>query len=850
MLQDMTLLDCYQFAFATLQRVYSNHIPADSDPQEINFVLGNSLSLIKAVLSFDFHPAFSQDSSQLEFEKVTMSLPLSWSSKIQFQESATLVFNVYERGDAALQRAAFSVLLHLMSVPSRFHRDAASFWGLVLDRIGEVIERDVHFYDGAAFDNVQTLSLIVLKAKFSIDHDLALRIGGFQRFVEAAFSLTTKLVVVDVLHENPQTVVNVLKFWDLMTKTVSERSSDPDAFTVFLLMLGEVSRNYIEVVMDCISEYPRDSVALLFDDLTELSPFVQLVTRIGKFIADPFYSDLLSTFQRLLAQFKENPHNDVVEAQLSFFACVLLSPVCIRYVVQSAETSYLPLFALPILGMIHDTGVLVGEGVRRLLVERVVLFMIAQVSKSFLILGAHQTPDLPVIAQQSDGKYNTVNDILALFFTRIVLSLKKLGDEPRIVEPAIETIMVYLENSTDSYHKNTSATIKDVLIGQLLNFEDEEQFAFLEFPENKRSRVKFNQMMAQLISQEKRWHPKFQQFSSMINQKLARLQQEPNEEVAAGLLLDVRGLFHGVTTRYPYIDLFQWFYPGPVTVLHATVVQFPSLQRVYLKFLIEFVSNTKSRIMLENHSANGLKMFKTAAASLIHFFTTLRSPEGSTDANVHANAKPFTDPMKAMEVILTNQFSNIGALEVYNDRTLKKLLVEFLHVARETDLIAILRFPKIASCLMKLLCCLFDRFITHIMDIDWQFLPVALSICTLSNAETDRPDVESVFKIIAHITQFCTDNEGTKIGKRLYEATRDVYNQIQKMLEEMIFNYTQSRNYEITTVMANILKMRPTMWPEVGHRLSLFLLLCENDERQGSISGLIEMEVPENGPLD
>jgi hypothetical protein len=252
--------------------------------------------------------------------------------------------------------------------------------------------------------------------------------------------------------------------------------------------------------------------------------------------------------------------------------------------------------------------------------------------------------------------------------------------------------------------------------------------------------------------------------------------------------------------------------------------------------------------MFENHSANGLKMFKTAAASLIHFFTALRRPEGSTDANVHANAKPFTYAMKIMEIILTNQFSNIGALEVYDDPTLNNLFVEFLHVARETDLIAILRFPKTGSCLMKLLCCLFDRFMTHIVDIDWQFLPMALRICALSNADTDRPDVESAFKIITHITQFCTENEGTEVGKLLYEATPDIYNQILKMLEEMIFKYTQSRNYEITTVMANVLKMRPTMWPEVRDRLSLFLRLCENDEQRGNISGLIEVEVPEDGP--
>jgi hypothetical protein len=512
----------------------------------------------------------------------------------------------------------------------------------------------------------------------------------------------------------------------------------------------------------------------------------------------------------------------------------------VRLIVPGPESTPILLFAIAILDLVDETRALVEEGRGSQRMEAIVLFLISQCSKSFLIHSAHSTADVHTFITQHRFAYRTVNDVLSLFFRRTMLSLRVFGTDCSIVDRAIDTLILYLPGeSTESFHANTATAIKSD-IAELLDFEDEEQFAFLELPENRRSRVKFYQMMGQLISQEQRWHPKLFQFSAIVDAKLATLREAPNEALAAGLLLDIRGLFLGVTTRYTYEDLFHWFHPGAVELLQQAVLTFPALQPLFLKFLVEFVSNRKSRIMFEPHSANGLKMFKAAAGALIHFFRTIDGASTAAD-----NHRPVTDAIRIMEIILTNQFSCIGALEVYNDTTLTDLFVEFLRLARESDIAALLAFPKTASALMKLLCCLFDLFLAQVVEIDPTFVTLALNICAQANTSTGRSDVESSFAVISEITDFCVAMEGTEIGQRLWEHTRDVYNRILRMLEEMVFRYTQKINYEVTSLMASVLRMRPAAWPEVRHRLSFFLRLCNNPEQRENINAVIAIDFPE-----
>jgi hypothetical protein len=416
-----------------------------------------------------------------------------------------------------------------------------------------------------------------------------------------------------------------------------------------------------------------------------------------------------------------------------------------------------------------------------------------------------------------------------------MLSLRVFADIEEIISQAVEALAQLVLGLTEPSLRSTIGwEIGNVLITSLLDFSGREEFAFLDFPPNRRSRVRFYELISRLIWLDS-GHRQLLDFQKALDQRISEIAVHPTESLVQGMLLDLRGLFLGATGRFAYASLFSWFYPRTVDVLQTTTVVFSACLPYYLKFLLELVSNTGSRIVFERHSADGLRLFKTTANSLLSFYRSIPRFIDS-NAGILKNPKCFVYSMRIMEVILTNPHSNLGALEVYKDTTLTDLIREFLLVVSKINLARCLTLRKLTRALMQLLACLFGTFTDKIMAVDPNFLVVGLELSASLHFDCQDVDgyFEYIFKIISSLTWYSIKHG----DENFHESIRPSYEKILKMLEEVVLRCDEGAYFQVTSLISTVLLMKPRNWPDVRQKLRLFLQFCVDKEMKEAIDDL------------
>ena len=846
--KETTLFECLNFAVHAMNKVLGGDVPPGSPMDEMLKVVEAAIQFVIGLLD-DVEQAH-------DLQKMWVKVCDGWKGKFESVLIATNMFQTYERADQAfLQKLALDGLLRLAAVQRTTHRNFDGFIDTMVRGMSTIIERGLHFENA---NNIAAFSNLLVKVKATITYEDACRLECFGALVDHVYNLCEKLFLTPFLRDYPGTLENLLWFWDLMVQSLNRERIMGTRDERYLAMLDTVSQKYVMMLMDFFEKFHADAVTILFEDLTRIHPLIQFVTKVSKFQADVCYPKLHTMFIQLLERFLSEPRNQTVEGQMCLLACALLTPLLAPSSRLADQQNKAKLnFYQAIRRFIEDTGSFVDtHNGGPLLTERVVLCIIGQKKPPESLVNAW-------LYGNADGKPGGAADgkaicreLLQLYFRRALLILRKFPAERQLIDTALDVLLSYIQEKK-MVHKDCSQAAISELIDKIGNYEDAEQFRFLEVPTNRRCRVKFNQMMAQLIDINKdRGQASFAQFWRFIDSQIGRLQEnienrsDEIEALAGGLMLDICGLFQGIERRYT--ELFSHFFPDAIELLQKAASNFPALQLPYLKMLSDFVYNKQSRIHFHNHSADGLKMFLTAARSLIQYFTSIPSSRDGY-AGVQADPRAFRYAMKIMDEILENNCSNIGVLEVYNDPTLINLFQAFLEVTKHLDMMDLLQHPKVKDTIILLLNRLYSSFIKQILGIDWRFLCVSLSICETVRVDQDQTrSIQKTFMIIKKITRFCVENLSGPIGADIKEATKELFNHILLMLEQILFTYGIVRfhsNSEVTALqcpgaidlMEMVLRMQPTAWNEVKQRLRLFMQHSRNDELREDINKLLEI---------
>jgi len=146
-------------------------------------------------------------------------------------------------------------------------------------------------------------------------------------------------------------------------------------------------------------------------------------------------------------------------------------------------------------------------------------------------------------------------------------------------------------------------------------------------------------------------------------------------------LSDLRGLTESMYSKdRGFSQFFEWFYneTGFYEWLAQILTQSQQLQLEcedcwpIILFCDEFCNNQHRRVQFPLNSADGIRLFRTTAHTLIQFASFILSPRHSDDVN--DKFKSFKLFFRCLHRALTGGYTNFGVFEMYNDQILNDLL--------------------------------------------------------------------------------------------------------------------------------------------------------------------------------
>ncbi|OHT14706.1 hypothetical protein TRFO_02946 [Tritrichomonas foetus] len=842
------LFQCFDFAIKTIERVVKGELHHGTTHDQKVFLAEYAIQLLIACLSFD-------DLQSDNIEKMKIVLPKTWikyrnqneqnpiSNLIlpSFPNIIHTIFQLYEIVPEKSQIEVLKLILLFASihsdVKSRIIQDKIKFYEVFFDRITKntLSKNDINDY---VIENLPMQINIILKVMihFSDLEDL-ISVSVFPNFVSSVFSITMKIFNIEFLATFPEAIINILKFWEYLSTALKtsikklegfEDSTTPLQFRKMVQlddvakdiiegmisqiapMIDEVVSNYIQLLKRLIDHDKQLSYRILFDELSQSAPLMTLVLSIGKLNNQNLFQEMLNTLGGLLHQYKANPQNGAIQMNLCLYAMLIFPPIAKK---QTNDPFFDPsmiglISLLTVTKEINSSGN-VNDGC----LEEVILYLIEQFVKSPVL--CIEKVLSPTVCEQSGFESNL--DLHTLFATRISQTMRVFASNEKIMEHAMKTLQKWTEIPESNIQKN----IQTIFTTEFLDVYDSVLEKFFDSPQTKHARIMFHQIVGKVLCIDNPDDPKFYPFFQKITNRYNLLLQTPDEKLALGLILDLRGIVHGIGLE-AYIMVFKFIYPM-LEIFHQASLRFLALVNPYLKFLSELTNDRNARIKFPPHSADGLRLAKISMMFVIAFCDN--APKSLEQSN-----KGLFYAMQIMEHILTGSFSNIGALVAYNDPILVQLFTSFLHFAHEVDFNEIVQYPRQLEQIVKLMCCLFQNFAEYIVKIDITFLRTALVICTYSNNTSYLP-IENSFTVISEVTDFCVSILETPSGQELYENTKEAFNGVLLMLENMLMKMKPTMKYQesdaiflqLVELTKNVLRMKPTIWPEVKHRLMLFL---------------------------
>eukprot|EP00668_Euglena_longa_P031811 GGOE01041069.1.p1 GENE.GGOE01041069.1~~GGOE01041069.1.p1 ORF type:complete len:1066 (-),score=423.60 GGOE01041069.1:257-3454(-) len=310
-------------------------------------------------------------------------------------------------------------------------------------------------------------------------------------------------------------------------------------------------------------------------------------------------------------------------------------------------------------------------------------------------------------------------------------------------------------------------------------------FPFLEDQLYTKHRSEYYCTIANLLFMETVTEQAFEKFMQPIRTVCESLEAIPQAEAFAqipvkraviGLLRDLRGILGACLNRRTYTLLFDWLFPGHMHLLRRCCQVFCRDMDVaipLLKFYSDFVHGRSQRISFDSNSANGILLFKDAAALLqMYGERSLADATPIPDCNLYRlRYKGYYVCMNILTRALSSSYCNFGAMTHYNDPTLDQTLDITIKMALSIQLSDLLSYPKVGTAYFSLMETVFLSYCHILVALDTPpFMHIIRSLEEgLRSANLNRNSVGSATNAIGHLLSFYYQNvqKGTPYAARL-----------------------------------------------------------------------------------
>ena len=349
---------------------------------------------------------------------------------------------------------------------------------------------------------------------------------------------------------------------------------------------------------------------------------------------------------------------------------------------------------------------------------------------------------------------------------RITVSLRLAH---MISEVAVQTALNALENSLNrciEITKNDKYGLDPMNVWRMLlqmqSGDDPIPFT-RDFQKFRREIVKFMSLLTEAVLHSPSLTDPFvarmdAQFQQVVTNKEAR--------DLYLLVLDLVGVFSNPGKNFEM--LFRWLFPQKLEVIQSVIDQafaneavLDALLKLWLLIVAPDAENTSPtcRIQKQNHSADGIILFKMAAVVLSKTFTFLAKLPPSTDPNNDRKFKPMTHALRIYASIMDANYVMYGAFDLYNDSVLKDLLMRFIDMMDTIDMLQVWNRVKLSRAIVGTIKALLSRHGMTVLTASPPFFDCIIGMITEGYHRVDGKTVEAAVEAAKNLAEFLHENK-------------------------------------------------------------------------------------------
>ncbi|OHS96371.1 hypothetical protein TRFO_10051 [Tritrichomonas foetus] len=488
---------------------------------------------------------------------------------------------------------------------------------------------------------------------------------------------------------------------------------------------------------------------------------------------DTYYSKINEILQTKLNIFLEFPNNLQNEQQLAMSALIVSSPI-VRKFDYFNHYSYISI--VYILRLFEFTKELTKTASHEL-IELIILFIIKQIERNPIYFDK-------ALRCLDDKIYCTPikrGEQLHSYLLGRVLHIAKFypSDSP-IIDQVFSNILCFfsLKLNDESITFMEEEFLENFLYVKKMQLRPNRKANFFQPKTWKMiNHINFHKFVGSMINTlstktDVYYSTLESHFLPYLKDIKERLEKSTSINQVIPLLLDLIGLFRGSEGPYSYNLFFNLYFDCIIKVKQLSIIPNndeakneniqinPNFVFYYVKLFSEITNNTNNRISFHEHSSNGLKLFIESASFLIFIFEYI-------PRNIDAVSSLLKYIFRVLTNLLSNDYSCIGALLVYNDETLYKLLHHYLSFIHDTNIQNLSCFPKLFYESARFTYFLLKLFFNQVIQTDITYILTILIAFSFINESHNDLTILVSLDVIDIISKYCILHINDDVGKGL-----------------------------------------------------------------------------------
>ncbi|XP_067899254.1 ran-binding protein 17-like isoform X2 [Heterodontus francisci] len=855
--RDVCLREIFTLACTLLREVLAK--PLNLQDQRQHSLVMHLLKLVLNCLSFDFIGSSADESTD---DLCTVQIPTNWRTVLLDMSTLQLFFDLYHCIPPSLSPLVLSCLAQLASVRRSLfsNTERATFLTRLMKGVQGILENPQGLSDA---NNYHEFCRFLARLKTNYQLGEIVMVEGYPEIIR----LIANFTVTSLQHWEfaPNSVHYLLSLWQRMVASVPfVKSSEPHLMEIYA---PEVTKAYITSRLESVPliirdglEDPLDDTGLVFQQLEQLCTVSRCEYEKTCALLVQLFDQSAQTYQELLrSPSGRNIEIAVQEGRLAWLIYIVGAVIGGRLTFtctdeQDTMDGELVYRVFQLVNLIDSR--LPQSGNEK--IELAMLNFFDQFRKTYIGDQLHRSSKVYVRISEVLSLTDETR-VLEAFVAKVVNNLKCWGRSELVISRTLQFL-----NDLSVGYAILKKLVKIDAVRFMLQNHTCEHFPFLGISEHfhlgdavLRCRTTFYIALTRLLlvdlgEDEDEFElfmlPLTTTFETLTQLFNSNFKQDKAKCMLIGLSRDLRGIAFALNTKASYTMLFNWLYPGYISILQRAIELWyhePSCTTPILKLMAELVHNRSQRLNFEVSSPNGILLFREASKMISTYGNQILSLRNITKDQVYPlKLKGISICFSALKAALCGNYVSFGVFQLYGDNHFDNALQAFLKMLLSVCHSDLLSYRKLSLSYYSLLECLTQDHMTFIASLEPH---VVIYIMTSLSEGLNALDTEISSACCASL-----DYVVTYLFKQLAKSNKKSLRQRQVAQEGERLLCTMQQNPELLQQMLSIL-MNCIIFEDCRNQWSmsrpLLGLILLNEKYFGELRrNLISNQHPEQQP--